>query len=278
MRNYDRLSILVSIILLGLALMLVIRLPGWVIQADLLGSPITIVLSTRLIMTLLLSALTAAGVHYIMRDHAAYEAAETGRITGYSVSFWILPTLVTMAAAWLTPGLYFTSLFLWLGGLAVTGILLSAVIFAEYHTIERRHSLYIPARLFLNLVTYGSSLILFSVIYGAKLRSLLSASTVAFLATVLALALLRVDRDGTGRTLIYAAICGLLLGEATWALNYWGVGGIAGGALLVLIFYFFTGLAQQRLLNRFGRPILIEYGLVGSVALIVLASQGALSW
>ena len=58
----------------------------------------------------------------------------------------------------------------------------------------------------------------------------------------------------------------------------WGVTGLAGGGLLTLLFYFFTGLSQQRLLGRFSRATLIEFGIVGIAALLVLASQGALSW
>ncbi len=275
MQNYDRLSIVVSLVLLGLALTVFIALPTRIVQAELFGTPVTISLSSRLVMGMLLSALTAVGVEYIMRVHPDFD---TGHLAGYSFPFWILPTLVTFAAAWLTPRLLTSGLLPWLVGLLGTAVLLSTVIVAEYRTVTSSTPLYTPARLFLNVITYFGALLLFTLVYQAKMRSILSASSVTFLAAILALSLLRADRRLLSRTWVYAAICGLILGEATWALNYWGVGGLAGGGMLVLIFYFFTGLAQQRLLNRFGRPVLIEFALVGALGLFLLANQGALSW
>jgi hypothetical protein len=276
MRNYDRLSILVSIVVLGLALTFLIRLPVRVVQADLFGSPVTIPITSRLIMGLLLSGLTATGVEYIMRAHPDFGQED---VTLYSFLFWILPTLVTLAAAWFTPlPLQAGNILAWLAGLAISAIVLSAVIVAEYRTVSQRDSAYTPARLLLNIVAYLGALVLFTAIYGAKLRSVLSASSVAVVGAILALSLLRAERQATFRTFGYAAICGLVLGEATWALNYWGVGGLAGGGLLTLIFYFFTGLSQQRLLGRFSRPVMIEFSVVGAVGLLLLATQGALSW
>ncbi len=275
MQNYDRLSIVVSLVLLGLALTLLVRLPMRLVQMELFGSPVAIALSTRTVMGLMLSVLTAVGVEYVMRAHPDFGAAHG---TSFSFPFWILPTLVTLAATQLTPVLLGINLVAWGLGLAVSAIALSAVIVAEFRTISRNDALFTSARLFLNVVTYLSGLVLFSLIYGAKLRSALSASSVAFLAAILALSLLRGEREATRQSWSYAAICGLVLGEATWALNYWGVNGPAGGALLVLIFYFFTGLSQQRLLNRFGPPVLVEFSIVGAIGLFLLATQGALSW
>ncbi len=274
MENYDRLSILVSLVLLGLVLTFIIRLPTRVVEAMVFGSPVTVTISTRVVMVLLLSALTAVGTEYIMRAHPTFDQ---DRVTGYSFLFWVLPTFVTLVAASFTP-LLVPNLFIWLGGLALTAIMLSAVIVAEYRTINNKDSAYTTARLFLNLVTYISAFILFTAIYGAKLRSVLSASAVLLVSSLLSLALLRAEQETTPLTWTYAAICGLILGEATWALNYWGVGGLAGGGLLVLMFYFLAGITQHHLLNRLNRTVLIEFSLVGLIGVVVLATQGALSW
>lgn len=276
MPNYDRLSIVVSLVLLGLALTLVIALPTRYIDADLLGSPVRIELGTRLVMSLLLGALTAVGVEYIMRAHPKFG---TGGLGGYSFLFWILPTLATLAATWFTPVQYQQSgLLVWLVALGVSALVVAGLILAEYRTIDPEDPAYTISRLSLNLFTYLSALFLFTAIYEAKLRSLLSATLVALFAGVLALALLRAERSATYRTWSLAAVCGLVLGEATWALNYWGVKGLAGGGLLLLAFYFFGGLAQQRVLNRFNRLVLLEFAVVGGIGLAVLANTGALSW
>jgi hypothetical protein len=275
MPNYDRLSIVVSLVLLGLALTLVIALPTRYIDADLLGSPVRIELGARLVMSLLLGSLTAVGVEYIMRAHPKFG---TGGLGGYSFLFWILPTLATLAATWFTPALYDSGLLVWLAGLGVSALLLAGLILAEYRTIDTEDTAHTISRLLLNLFTYLSALFLFTAIYEAKLRSLLSATLVALFAGILALALLRAERSATYRTWSLAAVCGLVLGEATWALNYWGVTGLAGGGLLLLAFYFFGGLSQQRVLNRFNRLVLLEFAIVGGVGLAVLANTGALSW
>ena len=48
--------------------------------------------------------------------------------------------------------------------------------------------------------------------------------------------------------MIYGAIVGLLLGQITWALNYWPLlPGLTGGLLLLLSFYLTVGIAQQGL-------------------------------
>ncbi len=274
MQNYDRLSIMVSLVLLGLVLMLIVRLPTRIIQATVFGTPVTVALSSQLIMVLLLSALTAIGTEYIMRAHPHFGE---GKVTGYSFLFWILPTFVTLGAAWFTP-LLLKNLIAWLIGLAFTAAVLSSVVVAEYHTINPKDPSYTSARLFLNLVTYISALMLFTAIYQTKLRSIISATVVIFFATLLGLALLRAEREATSSTWVYSAICGLILGQATWALNYWGVGGLAGGGLLVLIFYFLTGIAQHKLLNRLNKGVLFEFSLIGVIGLLVLATQGALSW
>lgn len=280
MQNYDRLSIVVSLVLLGLALTLLINLPTRLIQTELFGTPIAIAISTRLVMAILLSALSAVGVEYILRAHPDFGADRGSgyRFSGYSFPFWILPALVTLAAAWLTPRLIQQGILPWLAGLLGTAGLLSAVIVAEYTTIRITERGFTLARLFLNAVTYFSALVLFSTLYQAKMRSIISASSVAFFAAILALSLLRGERNQIDRTWLYAIICGMILGEATWALNYWGVGGLAGGTLLMLIFYLFTGLSQQRLLHRFGRPVLVEFLVVSGIGLFLLAAQGALIW
>lgn len=275
MPNYDRLSIVVSLVLLGLALTLFIALPTRYIDADLLGSPVRIELGTRLVMSLLLGSLTAVGVEYIMRAHPKFG---TGGLGGYSFLFWILPTLATLAATWFTPALFQNGLLLWLAALGVVALILAGLILAEYRTIDPEDSAYTVSRLLLNLFTYLSAFFLFTTIYEAKLRSLLSATLVAVFAGILALALLRAERSATYRTWSLAAVCGLVLGEATWALNYWGVTGLAGGGLLLLAFYFFSGLSQQRVLNRFSRLVLLEFAIVGGIGLTVLANTGALSW
>lgn len=273
MPSYDRVSILVSLVLLGLAFSLIIALPTRLVNTTVLGSQVTLVLSGRWILAGLLTALTALGTDYALREHPRYGAGDVP----FAFLFWIIPCLVTLAAAGFAPALPPTPL-VWVALLGVTGALLSLVIVAEYRTIDPKDPAYTPARLGLNVLVYLAALFLFAGVYNAKARSLLSATAVLLLAGLLALALLRAERQATARTWLYAAICALILGEATWALNYWGVSGMVGGVLLVLAFYFFTGLAQQHLLGRFSRTVLFEFLVVVGFGLGVLLSRATLTW
>lgn len=126
----------------------------------------------------------------------------------------------------------------------------------------------------LNAWAYLVALILFILIYSAKARSLVSATGVTLVSTLLALEFLRSAGRGFRRTALYAAIAGLGTGEILWAMNYWRISGITGGLILLLGFYATTGLANQQLQGRLTRRVLIEYGVVALVGLAVLLRFG----
>ena len=70
---------------------------------------------------------------------------------------------------------------------------------------------------------------------------------------------------------LLAGIVALVMGQSTWALNYWRLSPLAAGLWLLLIFYLFTGLAQQQLVGRLTRRALFEFGgvVVGGVVVIL---------
>jgi hypothetical protein len=73
-----------------------------------------------------------------------------------------------------------------------------------------------------------------------------------------------------GTTWLLAAVVALVLGELTWALNALGLSALAGGSLLLLVFYTFTGVAQQALAGRLNRRIVLEFGAVAAAGLLLL--------
>ncbi len=72
-----------------------------------------------------------------------------------------------------------------------------------------------------------------------------------------------------GRSSIYGAIVGLVVGEAMWALNYWQVTPTGAGLLLLVLFYVLHGLAQQHLTAQLTRRAVIEYLVVGTIGLVI---------
>jgi len=274
MERLDRISVVVGLVLMGLVFSLTINLPTRIIGTEALGSPVSVVLSPRLLMAALLSALAALGTDYVVRGHPQFDLHSDR----YSITSWILPALLSLISALLAP-LLAPNRTLWLVALALTGVVLGLTLAAEQALIDPDGPGYLAARLGLNFLAYGAALALFTAVYAAKTRSLLSATTVMVVGTLLAMAILPVHRPDVVRGRLYAGVIGLLIGECTWALNYWGINGLSGGALLLLIYYVMTSLAQQRLLTgRLSRVMLLEFVWVFGFGLGVLLMQTPLRW
>jgi hypothetical protein len=258
---YERASVFVSLILLGLAFLPEIELPTRTFSLRVLGSLASIRLSAKWLMTALLASLASIGTDSLIRSHPLVRRGEIR----YTFVFWALPGL-SVAAATLLLSLAPNRLY-WLGGLALTALLLLLIAVAQYHTVDSTDPAYRLARLTLNILVYLVALGLFTLIYGNKARSLLSATSTAAVGSLLALELLHGVHPNLRLTGLYALITGLAVGEITWALNYWTVGRPTGGLLLLLIFYLVTGLSREGLLRRLNQRALVEFALVALVSL-----------
>lgn len=264
----DRASVLATLVVLGLILGAFLQVPTQTYDLTVLGSPLTINLTQTALIALLLVAITCAGTDAIVRAHPSTQRIEAR----YSFVTWTIPALTVLLATVLLPQAP-TQLYQ-LIGLVLTGLILTLVISAEYYTVDPTDRHYLTARLSLNAWAYLIALLLFVLIYSAKARSLISATGVTVVSTLLAMEFLRSAGRGFGRTALYAAIAGLCTGEIIWAMNYWRISGITGGLILLLGFYVFTGLANQQLQSRLTRRVLVEYAVVSLVGLVVLLRFG----
>ena len=264
----DRLSLLTSLVLVGLTLSLILDLPSQRVEFSILGSAASFTISGYWIIAVLLAALTAAGVNSIARTHPRVHLGETP----YIFILWILPAVIVTTATMILSladvrvfGVYEMI------GVALAGAFLVAVVIGEYITIDLSDRWYSAARLGVNLAVYLAALILFATIYSWKLRSLYSSTAIGFAAGLLALELFRGSESDFGRTWLYAAVVGLSMGEIVWALNYWNLSGFIGGAFLLIFFYAFTGIVQQFLWNRLNKIVFAEFTMiaVGAMALLL---------
>ncbi len=258
---YERASVFVSLIVLGLAFLPEIELPTRTFSFRVLGSLASIRLSAKWLMTALLASLACTGTDSLIRSHPLVRLGEIR----YTFVFWALPGLSVAAATLLLP--LAPNKPYWLGGLALTALLLLLIAVAQYHTVDPTDPAYRLARLALHIVVYLVALGLFTLIYGSKARSLLSATSTAAVGSLLALELLRGVHPNLRLAGLYALITGLAAGEVTWALNYWTLGRLTGGLLLLLVFYLVTGLAREGLSGRLNQRTLVEFALVALVAL-----------
>jgi hypothetical protein len=264
----DRASVVATLVVLGLILTAFLELPPWTHDLTVLGSPLQINVTQTALMAALLVGITCSGTDAIVRSHPTAQRIEAR----FSFVTWTLPALTVLLATILLPEAP-TRLYQ-LGGYAATGLILILVISAEYYTVDPANPRYLVARLSLNGWAYLVAIVLFTLIYSAKARSLISATGVALVSTLLALEFLRSAGRGFGRTALYAGIAGLCTGEIIWAMNYWRISGLTGGLILLLGFYIATGVANQQLQGRLTRRVLIEYALVALIGLAILLRFG----
>jgi intracellular septation protein A len=291
----DRASVLVWVMLMGLAAQRFLTLPARAFTATLFGSPITLTITANTVLGVLLAGLVASGTEAVVRAHPRSQrgprqisrfgmgeaagrvwprsgvnivAERAGAVVRDHWVFWGLPIALITVAVLLLPSA--PSLVYWLLGLILTGATLGLSMAGIYYTIEPFQAGYRRARLGMNTLTYGIALVLFLVVYQTRVRSIVSATEVLLVSSLLALELLRGSERPTVLVALYAGIDGLILGQATWALNYWRLDSLTGGLVLLVLFYNVVGLSQHALQGRIRRRVLLEYGLITMAAMALI--------
>lgn len=267
----DRISVVTWLLVFGLGMSQLYSLPTAVLSFNALGSPISIPLTETAVAAAFLAVLAAVGADSIVSLHPVL-AQQNSQRRNLHWSFWALPMALTIIFTFVLP-LAPNNLLLILA-LLLSGALWALAYFCLYATVERGQAGFRRARFVLDALAYGSALVLFLFVYQTRTRSLLSGSLVAVTAILLAVEILRSIVRRPQLVLSYSAIIGLILGQVTWALNYWLLPGLTGGLLLLLIFYLLVGIAQQGLQERLSRRVLLEFALFAVVALILIGLVG----
>lgn len=260
----NRLSVLIAVLLLSSVLFRFIELPEQTWRLWPLGSPLEIRVTGTWLLIVLMIGLVCTGTSLILHGHP-YLGVHPGRPIYIS---WILPGLAAGLSAYLLARP--ASWPAWFGGLALVAIVISVTISAEYVAISPDAPGYSTARLLLNMLAYLFAFILFSLIYHARTRSLVSATLTLLTATLLALDLLSVAEVPLGRLWPFAGVVGLVVGESTWALNYCRLSTWTGGLLLLVIFYITVNVAHQYLLERLKLSVLIEFAIVATLMVLII--------
>jgi hypothetical protein len=264
----DRLSVVLAVLILGNVLFRFIELPGHIYRVQALGSPLEIHASGTLLLITLMIGLACTGTSLVLHDHPLLmEHPDSSAILA-----WILPGVLAGLSGHLLS--LAPTLPIWLAGLVVFGIGIGLTISAEHAAVHPDAPTYAPARLALNVLAYLMAFVLFVLIYQTRTRSLVTATLTLLVATLLALDLLSVADVRVGRVLPFAGIVGLIIGESTWALNYWQISGWVGGLLLLLIFYISINVAHQHLLERLSLSTLVEFTAVTVAVLLVVLIRG----
>ena len=262
--NRDRLSVLVATVLLLSVLFRFIQFPevSWSLQV--LGSPLEIRLTGTLLLVILTVALVVAGTRFVLQDHPAFPS-NLPRPTYLS---WVLPGLLVGLATYVVH--LVPTVRLWAIGVLFIGLLSSLSVGAEFVALSTDDPRYTRSRLALNLLAYLLAFTLFYIVYQLRARSLITASMTMIVSFLLAIDLLSVADVGVKRVALFSAVVGLVVGESTWALNYWRLGNWAGALLILLTFYVTSGIAHQYLLERLSKRVIAEYAAVSVAALSIV--------
>jgi hypothetical protein len=260
--------VFLAVLILSSVLFRLIELPEHVYRLQALGSPLEIHATGNLLLVTLMVGLACTGTSLILHDHPLL-MEHSGRPVYIS---WILPGMLAGLSAYLLS--LAPTLGLWIGGLIVFGISIALTVSAEYATVSPDARSYPAARLALNVLAYLMAFMLFVLVYQTRTRSLVTATLTLLTATFLAFDLLSVADVSVGRMLPFAGVVGLIIGESTWALNYWQMSAWVGGLLLLLIFYVVTNVAHQHLLERLSPSTLVEFTAVTVVVLLVVVLKG----
>ena len=249
-RSLPPMAILVVIALVGMAL--VARVPGWLAWLAVL-------------LVLILMVVVSAGFDLILRD--------AGRDRPAWDQF-ILPNLHIVGTA-----LFLRLVASGIGGEAISlvlfGVFLTLILWAEQDywldTADHRWS-----TLALIVTAYVVVFVLYTSIYQLKVRTLFNTPAIITITFLIAVRLLRLNDDllPFSRLAPYAAGAALVVGEVTWAVNYWPLKGLLGGAFLLTVLYFLVQLLVQHLADRLTLRTLAEHGAVTLFAAALILWRG----
>jgi len=257
---YERINVVVSLALVGLALYFVLAFPVDQLSFNLFGSPVGLASSWRWLMIILLTGLAMAGADAVME----LQPALVSRRLGNRAAFWTLPGLVIIFATQtlgLTP-----DPITWAVSLILIGVLLWLTLLAQF--LQGSSEAGGWSGWWQQVIGYGLAAGLFILIFYTRQRTVLSASAVFLVSLGVALPLLRaMSVASPSRIWLLALVISAGLAQITWALNYWRAAPLQTGLLLVLVLYTLIGLTQQYLLNTLTRRAVWEFGLVAAVVI-----------
>ena len=257
----NRLSVLIAAILLAYALGRLIESKGYQIDFNILGVGFTLPLNLNLASTLMASALTAAGMDWLLRGHPHKDAEA-------SLQHWILPALTAFI---LGLPLYILPFGLsWWLTFGAGGILLLLIFLAEYIALDPSDIRYPAASAGLVALSYTLFLVLMITLTYFNVRLFL-VGIIVFITS--GLVVLRALHLRTGDWEFSWSIgIAIIITQLSAALHYWPVQPIQYSLILIGPLFSLTELAQ----NQFEKIPLRRAGLEVIAGLIVFWAAAVL--
>lgn len=213
---------------------------------------------------LVVVALVGLGSDGILRTHPG------GQLRGPAdtAPFLFVPVLLALAS-----GLFLEEVVD--GYEAVPAVIGASVLFAgalygEYVSVVSHGPSYALGRLALNILTYVAAFGFFAVIYEFDVDLLPSAVAIGLFSFLLSIEVFREAEADVYRGLAFAAVIGLVVAEARWALYFVPLEGFLAAILLLVVFYLATGLVQHHLTGQLNRAVAGEFAMVTAAGLLIV--------
>ena len=248
---YDRLGVLVALVLLGAAFSLTVPAPA-----------------QYLVLALLLIVF-AIGEDFLLRSHARYR---------FSPALLALPAVHLYGVVLVLPaaGGGVNTGALGVAGLAVLGLFLAADVLAERFILAHGPARTV-AHTLLEMLAYAGLFTLYAAVFQSKARTLMLAPVLLSATFGAAYRLLQADFADRRRAAGDALIVALGVAEALWALTYWPIGGLAGGATLLLLCYVLLSLLRRVEAGSLSPRAALQYAAISVLSLALIFGRTVLA-
>lgn len=271
----ERIFVLSAILVIGLGLVLAI-------SRGALGGAVGGTEPLLWTLSVLLALVASTGAVWV----GAWRGVPDERLPSGRLLFIPLP-LETLLPGLLAVG-FVLFLLLFESGIAQVAVLVlaaasfAAVYWGQAHGSSIRDPYFGLAQTALNIAGHICAFLLFSTIYGLKVRSLYSATATGLVAFLLVYELLSRDTawhkamklpvEGRRSTVaLLALVAGVVVGELTWGLNYWAaLTTLVGGAFLLVVFYVTHGIMSHYVDHTLDRRVLLEFGAVAGLGILAV--------
>jgi len=240
--DVNRLSVLVSTILLAYALTPFVRLPERELALRIFGAVFDFRVNFNTSVSIMVAALAAVGTEWLVRGHPSLKEQNTAQ-------HWLLPALT----AWVI-GVPLQTLAVdlqWWAVFALGGVLLVLVFLAEYIVVDLSDDFYAPASVGLTAISFALYLFLAISVRAGGLRLYTMLPALVLTIGLVSLRSLYL-RLGGRWCVIWAAGIAIVVGQFSIGFHYWPLSPLEFGLLVLGPAYALTSLAGSL---EEGRPL-----------------------
>jgi hypothetical protein len=220
----NRLSILISIILLAYTLTHFVSIPDLTFEITILGIFFPLRLNFSTLVTLLVAGLTASGSAWLLQDHPASLERQT------TAAHWLLPSLTSLVLMLAIEQLPFGPS--WWIAASISGFILLLVFIGEYIVLEPSNPYYPYAEIGITALSIVLFLIMSIALHFAEVRLFFRIPVISIGAALVYLRIIHLRQKGLW-AFSQGAAAFILIGELAAGLHYWPMNSFSYGLVLV---------------------------------------------